>query len=200
MRPGHPRLTPNGGSPVSEQPPSDPPPPPLPPPPGGYPPPPPRAYPPPPPPPPQGGTPRPPPAASPPPPPPPPPSPPGGYAPPPSPLPPPSVPSSGPPGYQPPPTYAQPGATYPLAAGNNQKALVSLILSIVSLFVCGLIGIAGIILGSSAKREIKLTGEQGEGLATAGQIIGIISLILWTAFPLLIVIGVMGAILSTQHG
>jgi ABC-type Fe3+ transport system permease subunit len=87
-----------------------------------------------------------------------------------------------------------------MAAGNNQKALVSLILSIISLFVCGLIGIAGIILGSSAKKEIKQTGEQGEGLATAGQIIGIISLVLWIVFPLLIVVGVMGAVLSTQHG
>ena len=97
-------------------------------------------------------------------------------------------------------SYAQPGATYPVAAGNNQKALLSLILSIISLFVCRLIGIAGIILGTSAKREIKQTGEQGEGLATAGQIIGIISLVLWIALPVLIVIGVMGAVLSTQHG
>ncbi len=73
-----------------------------------------------------------------------------------------------------------------------------MILSIISLFVCGLIGIAGIILGSSAKREIKQTGEQGEGLATAGQIIGIISLVLWVVFPLLLVLGVMGAIISSH--
>jgi len=61
-----------------------------------------------------------------------------------------------------------------------------------------LIGIVGIILGSSAKKEIKQTGEQGESLATAGQIIGAISLILWVAFPLLIVLGIMGAILGSN--
>ena len=113
------------------------------------------------------------------------------------------MPPPAPPGtYQapPPPTaaYAQPGAAYPVAGRNNQKALISLILSIISLFVCGLIGIAGIILGSSAKKEIRQTGEQGEGLATAGQIIGIISVILWVALPLIIFLGVMGALLGSH--
>ena len=120
-----------------------------------------------------------------------PPPPPGAYQPPPPP-PQPSYPAPPPGGYQQPATYAAP------AQATNQKALISLIVSIISLFVCGVLGIVGIIFGSTAKKEIKQTGEGGEQMATAGQIIGAISLVLWLAIPVLIILGIAGAIVGSH--
>mgnify|MGYP001294543698 CR=1 FL=1 len=76
--------------------------------------------------------------------------------------------------------YAQygPPGYYAPAAPTNSKALTALILSIVSLVTCPLIGIAGVILGNQARKEIQQTGEQGEGMAQAGVIIGWIAVAL----------------------
>ncbi len=60
----------------------------------------------------------------------------------------------------------------------NDKALWSLVLGILSIVAFGLIaGIPAIILGGSAKREIRAAGgmQGGAGLATAGVILGWIS-------------------------
>ncbi|HEY5989341.1 MAG TPA: DUF4190 domain-containing protein, partial [Streptosporangiaceae bacterium] len=54
-------------------------------------------------------------------------------------------------------------------------AIWSLILSILTLG--GLGSIAGIILGAAARRRIAVTGEGGRGLAIAGTIIGVITLL-----------------------
>jgi hypothetical protein len=76
----------------------------------------------------------------------------------------------------PPPAYGapQPGA----AAGNNSKALWSMILGILSLLCCSPLGIVAIILGRGAQAEIARTGQGGEGMAKAGFILGIIALVL----------------------
>ena len=83
-----------------------------------------------------------------------------------------------------PPTPGQPvgpGQPYPPAGGwpgyappppTNTMALTSFIVSLVSLFSCPLIGIVSIVLGRRARDEIRRTGEQGDGLAQAGVIIG----------------------------
>lgn len=58
---------------------------------------------------------------------------------------------------------------------NNGKATASLVLGIIGLFVCPLIcSVMAIILGGSAKNEIAAGAgrEGGEGLATAGIILG----------------------------
>ncbi|MBN1517521.1 DUF4190 domain-containing protein [Candidatus Sumerlaeota bacterium] len=61
----------------------------------------------------------------------------------------------------------------------NTLAVVSLVLGILSLIACGCAaGIPAIVCGHIAKGQIRSTGEQGEGLATAGFILGWISLIL----------------------
>ncbi|MFI5956508.1 DUF4190 domain-containing protein [Cryptosporangium sp. NPDC051539] len=55
----------------------------------------------------------------------------------------------------------------------NGKALAAMIVSIVSIVSCGgLTGIVGALLGHSAKKEIRQTGEDGEGFATAGIVVG----------------------------
>jgi hypothetical protein len=75
------------------------------------------------------------------------------------------------------PTYA--AGPYAVAAGprTNTMAILSLVLSLVS---CGVGSIAAVILGHMAKRQIAESGgmETGEGLATAGLIIGYIGLAL----------------------
>jgi hypothetical protein len=74
---------------------------------------------------------------------------------------------------------AYPAGPYAVAAGprTNTMAILSLVLSLVS---CGVGSIAAIILGHMAKKQIAESGgtETGEGLATAGLIIGYIGLAL----------------------
>jgi Domain of unknown function (DUF4190) len=79
--------------------------------------------------------------------------------------------------YSEPPPPPQYGAPPPGAvpAGNNTKALWSLITGIVGLLCCGIVGIVAIILGRSAQAEIAQTGQGGAGMAKAGFILGIIA-------------------------
>jgi hypothetical protein len=59
-------------------------------------------------------------------------------------------------------------------------AIWSLVLSI--LWVGGLGSLAGIMLGSVARRRIAGTGERGAGLAVAGIVIGVITLMFAIAY------------------
>ena len=80
--------------------------------------------------------------------------------------------------YTPPPPPPEPGGYGYAAPQTNQKALWSMILGILSIVACGLLaGIPALILGSSAKKEIAAAGgaQSGEGMATAGVILGWIS-------------------------
>lgn len=91
-----------------------------------------------------------------------------------------------PPGYGPPP---YPGAYYPApgyqgdywshdvaAPGTNGMAIASLIASFTGLFCC-VGGIAAIVLGTIAIDQIKRTRQDGYGLAVAGIVIGIATLV-----------------------
>jgi hypothetical protein len=198
---------------MSEQPPSDLPPPSpgnqpppfQPPPPAGGPPPPPPA----------GGQPPPPPAGGQPPPPPPPyqpPPPAGGELPPPAPSyqPPPPA-ASPPPAYQPPPPpagYAPPPSPTPPGAAvaggpANSKALISLILGIVSVVLvascfCGFlalpVGAPALILGWMARNEINASGgaQSGAGVALGGLITGGIGTAIGVIYILIILAAIAG--------
>jgi hypothetical protein len=64
------------------------------------------------------------------------------------------------------------------APGNNKKAIWSLVTGILGLCCCGIFtGIPAIILSRSAKDEISKTGQGGNGLATAGLVLGILSIL-----------------------
>lgn len=77
-----------------------------------------------------------------------------------------------PPGYgQPPPGYGQP-MPYPLVRSTNGMAIAALVVGLVSIFSCQLIGIVAIFLGHRARNEIRASGEDGDGMALAGIIIG----------------------------
>ena len=95
-----------------------------------------------------------------------------------------------PPGYgtPPPPGYGPPPGTGPGAGAgygvpkNSTKAVVALVIGIISPilgFCCaffGLVGIAAVVLGRQAQREIATSGGMitGAGMAKAGVVLGII--------------------------
>ncbi len=95
-----------------------------------------------------------------------------------------------PPGYgtPPPPGYGPPPGTGPGASAgygvpkNSTKAVVALVIGIISPilgFCCaffGLVGIAAVVLGRQAQKEIATGGGMltGEGMAKAGVVLGII--------------------------
>lgn len=94
------------------------------------------------------------------------------------------VPSSGLPyappyGTQPPPYGApqfgaQPyGPGYPATRGTNGLAIASLVCSLAGVITC-ISAPIGIVLGHVAKKQIAQTGEEGDGLATAGLVVGYI--------------------------
>jgi hypothetical protein len=78
------------------------------------------------------------------------------------------------PPYQPPQAY-QP---YPLVRPTNGLAIAALVCGIAA-FVTGITCIPAIICGHIARRQIRQTGESGDGLAVAGLILGYISVALF---------------------
>lgn len=99
-----------------------------------------------------------------------------------------------PPAYPAPPAYAAPGyGTRTPTTRTNTMAIASLVLGIAGLvLLCGLPSPIGLYCGIRARREIRATGEQGDGLALAGIItsaIGVAFLVLgllWLLFVLVV--------------
>lgn len=91
--------------------------------------------------------------------------------------------------YQPPPYHGYP----PPTRGTNTMAILALVFAFV-------FAPAAIVLGHIARKQIQQTGEEGDGLALAGLIIGYI----FTGLTLLFCVGyvvfavVMGAIFATS--
>ncbi|HEY7274026.1 MAG TPA: DUF4190 domain-containing protein [Actinoplanes sp.] len=89
------------------------------------------------------------------------------------------------------PGYGQPGYPYaPPAAGTNTMAILALVFAFV-------FAPAAIVLGHIAKKQIRQSGEQGGGLATAGLVLGYI----FTGIMVLYCAGVIVAIaISAANG
>ncbi len=88
--------------------------------------------------------------------------------------------------------YAQPYAQqpyYPAARPQNSMALVALILSLVGLLTW-ITAPIGAILGHSAMKQIRQSGEDGEGLAKAAIIVGCLCVF---GLPLLGLLGAAGS-------
>ena len=79
--------------------------------------------------------------------------------------------------YAAPPPYGY--APYVPPRPTNGLAIAAMICGIVG--VCSPIGILALIFGNIAKRQIRETGEQGDGMATAGVVLGWIgvAVLLW---------------------
>lgn len=95
--------------------------------------------------------------------------PPGGYGPPPYPG-----------GYYPAPDYGGYGLPSGVQPGTNKLAIASLICSFTGVFCCCLGSIVAIVLGAVAVNQIKRTHQDGYGLAVAGIVIGIATLVVTT--------------------
>lgn len=84
-----------------------------------------------------------------------------------------------PPPPPPPPGY---GAVPPAYGGGapaktNQKAIWSLVTGILGVLCCIVFAVVALVLSFQAKEEIKNRGEGGQGLATAGLVLGVIGLV-----------------------
>lgn len=127
------------------------------------------------------------------------------YGPPPGAAPPPPghLPVGGP---YPPPYPGTPHYGYPPARPTNSNALVALILGIVSLLLCQPLGLVAFFIGRGARREVAASNgrEDGDGMALAGQIIGMTSFVLFVLSILvaavIIVIAFVGAAASDGGG
>jgi hypothetical protein len=83
--------------------------------------------------------------------------------------------------------YDQPGAPVAQPREMNGLAIASFVVSLVGL--CGPLGILGLIFGYVAKGQIRNRNNSGSGLATAGIVLGWISLL---AFIVLIIAFIAG--------
>ncbi|WP_338900329.1 DUF1707 and DUF4190 domain-containing protein [Streptomyces sp. TG1A-60] len=70
----------------------------------------------------------------------------------------------------------------------NGKAVGSMICGVLTTMTMGLTGIPAVVLGHTARAEMKRTGEGGEGFALAGIILGWLSVAGWALFLALMVI------------
>ena len=78
----------------------------------------------------------------------------------------------------------------------NSLAIASLVFGIAEFFTGGITAIPAVVLGHKARRQIRMTGEQGSGMATAGLILG------WTAiglFALLVALAVLVTVAATSR-
>jgi uncharacterized membrane protein len=82
-------------------------------------------------------------------------------------------------------------------SGTNSLAVASLVFGIAEFFTAGITAVPAVILGHKARRQIRVTGEQGSGMATAGLVLG------WAAiglFALLVAVAVLAAVAFSAHG
>jgi hypothetical protein len=91
-------------------------------------------------------------------------------------------------------TMAQPvPGPAPWQPATNRLAIASLVCGVGQLVALFPAGIAAIILGHQARRQIRETGEQGDGLARAGLILGYLGTALLLLLVLLLVAGLVAA-------
>src|SRR6266487_2524824 len=88
---------------------------------------------------------------------------------------------------------AWPVTVYQPPVTTNSLARASLVLGVAEFFTMGLTAIPAIICGHMAKREMRQTGQRGDGLATSGLVLGYMAVIFW---GILIVLSIVGAVIS----
>lgn len=88
---------------------------------------------------------------------------------------------------------AYPMPVYQPPVTTNSLARAALVLGVAEFFTMGLTAIPAIICGHMAKREMRQTGQRGDGLATSGLVLGYMAVIFW---GILIVLSIVGAVIS----
>ena len=76
----------------------------------------------------------------------------------------------------------------PAPPPTNGKAVGSMVCGVLTTMTMGLTGIPAVILGHSARAEIRRSGEGGEGFAMAGLILGWLSVVGWAVFLAVLVL------------
>jgi hypothetical protein len=84
-------------------------------------------------------------------------------------------------------------AVQPRPPATNGMAVASLVCGLMQVFSLGITAIPAVILGHLARGQIRRSGERGDGMATAGLVLGWLGI----AFFVLIVVGV--AAMATTH-
>ncbi|MFJ6654983.1 DUF1707 and DUF4190 domain-containing protein [Streptomyces sp. NPDC091377] len=64
----------------------------------------------------------------------------------------------------------------------NGKAVGSMVLGVLTTMTFGVTGIPAVVLGHSARAEMRRTGESGEGFAVTGLVLGWLSVAGWAVF------------------
>jgi hypothetical protein len=80
------------------------------------------------------------------------------------------------------------------APPTNGKAVGAMICGVLTTMTAGLTGVPAVILGHTARAEIRRTGEGGEGLALAGLILGWLSVAGWAVFVTLLVVASVSSV------
>ncbi|NGO10006.1 DUF1707 and DUF4190 domain-containing protein [Streptomyces sp. HC44] len=70
----------------------------------------------------------------------------------------------------------------------NSKAVGSMVCGVLTTMTFGITGLPAVILGHTARAEIRRTGEGGEGFAMAGLILGWLSVAGWAAFMMILMV------------
>lgn len=83
-------------------------------------------------------------------------------------------------------------------ASTNGMAIAALVCGVCQVFFWFLAGIPAIVLGHMARKQIRQTGEAGDGMALAGIILGYVGLALTALFVVLIVI--IGVAVTNRTG
>ena len=86
-----------------------------------------------------------------------------------------------------------PVPVYQPPVSTNSLARASLVLGVAEFFTMGLTAIPAIICGHMAKREMRQTGQRGDGLATSGLVLGYMAVIFW---GVLIALSIVAAMIS----
>ncbi|AXI78045.1 DUF1707 and DUF4190 domain-containing protein [Peterkaempfera bronchialis] len=88
-----------------------------------------------------------------------------------------------PPSFMPPQTFGPPVAFMPppprAVPPTNSMAVASLVLSLLGFMPFGIASVPAAILGHIAKTQIRSSGEQGDGMATTGVVLGWLGIAFW---------------------
>jgi hypothetical protein len=85
---------------------------------------------------------------------------------------------------------------YQPPVGTNSMAIASMVLGVAEFFTAGLTAIPAVVCGHIARRQMRLTSERGEGLATGGLVLGYMAIIFWSV---LIAASMVGVAITIAH-